>query len=245
MATYLIGGGWLPRAAPLVYGPFLADAGTDPAIACVVLDEGDGATEFERWASVLRGLAPCRPVAVLVPLGGRLDVASLADTDAVLVCGGLTPGYADALVPSAADLRAWLGRRGIPYAGFSAGSAVAASNAVVGGWICDGVQVCPEDSAEDLDEVTVRDGLGLVPFTVDVHAAQWGTLPRLIAAVDIRAVGHGVAIDENTAVIVDGNEATVAGLGRVYSVRADGQAMLLHSYRSGDRFSVASGQGDD
>jgi hypothetical protein len=87
-----------------------------------------------------------------------------------------------------------------------------------------------------------RDGLGLGPFTVDVHAAQWGTLSRLIAAVDSGAVEHGVAIDENTAVIVDGNEATVAGLGRVYSVRADGQAMLLRSYRSGDRFSVASGR---
>jgi hypothetical protein len=49
-----------------------------------------------------------------------------------------------------------------------------------------------------------RDGLGLGPFTVDVHAAQWGTLPRLIAAVDSGAVEHGVAIDENTAVNVDG-----------------------------------------
>jgi cyanophycinase len=178
-------------------------------------------------------------------LGGRLDVDSLADVDAVLVCGGLTPGYADALVPSAADLRAWLGRRAIPYAGFSAGSAIAADSAVVGGWLCDGVQVCPEDSAEDLDEVKVRAGLGLVPFTVDVHAAQWGTLPRLIAAVDVGGVEHGVAIDENTAAIVDGDEATVAGLGRVYSARADGQAMHLRSYRSGDRFSVAGGQGDD
>ena len=57
-----------------------------------------------------------------------------------------------------------LAERGVPYAGFSAGAALAARSAVVGGWLLDGVPVCPEDTAEDLDEIAVRDGLGLMSF---------------------------------------------------------------------------------
>ena len=36
---------------------------------------------------------------------------------------------------------------------------------------------------EDLDDVVPRPGLGLVGFAVDVHAAQWGTVGRLVHAV--------------------------------------------------------------
>ncbi len=85
---------------------------------------------------------------------------------------------------------------------FSAGAAVAARRAVVGGWLVDGVPVCPDETGEDLDEVEVRAGLGLVPFAVDVHAAQWGTLPRLVSAVARGEVPYGVAVDENTLLTV-------------------------------------------
>jgi cyanophycinase len=91
---------------------------------------------------------------------------------------------------------------GAPYLGFSAGAAIAADRALIGGCRIDGVEVCDPDAGEELDEVAVADGLGLVPFTVDVHAAQWGTLARLTAAVAAGLVGAGVAIDEHTAVTV-------------------------------------------
>lgn len=162
------------------------------------LDEGDGADQFDRWAAALTQTAACTPVPVLVPLGGVLDVGALAAADGVLVCGGLTPGYAGALAPMSTELRAALADRHTPYADFSAGACVAARRALVGGWLDRGVPVCPEDAGEDLAELTVTDGLALVTATVDVHAAQWGTLARPGAAIAAGLVEFGLAIDENT-----------------------------------------------
>ncbi|GAA5700723.1 hypothetical protein AQJ43_02585 [Streptomyces avermitilis] len=265
MHTYLIGGGWDERGAEAVYGPFLEAAGQragrqraagDAAVVgCLLVDEGDGAGQFARYEAVLRKVADCAPVPLLVPLGERFDVGALGRVDALLVCGGLTPAYQDALAEVLGRLPRVLAERGIPYAGFSAGAAVAARRAVVGGWLAGGVPVCPEDTGEDLDEIEVREGLGLVPFGVDVHAAQWGTLPRLIAAVADGRVPHGVAIDENTLLTVDGRTARVSGLGRVHTVRpgtdsgtgtrADGGNgdgtggdVLVRSYAAGESFAA-------
>lgn len=234
MTVFLIGGGWTPEARSAVYEPFLAAAGDRPVVACVVLDEGDGPAQYERWATALEATAPCTPVPVLVPEGGRLDVAALGGADGLLVCGGLTPAYAHALGPSASAVRDWLAAGGRPYAGFSAGAAVAAGAALVGGWRSAGVPVCPEDSAEDLEEVTVVAGLGLLELAVDVHAAQWGTLGRLVAAVRTGLVGSGVAIDEDTVLAVDGDLARVGGLGQVHHVLANGTGVDVTSWRPGE-----------
>lgn len=134
MHIQLIGGGWRPEGLPLTYGPFLEAAGRSPDIACVVLDEGDGEEQFRRWEAALTTITACTPAPVLVPLGGQLDVTALGGADGLLVCGGLTPAYADALAPVADQVRQWLADGDRPYAGFSAGAAVAASSAVVGGF---------------------------------------------------------------------------------------------------------------
>lgn len=213
VTAVLIGGGW---DYPDVYGPFLDGAGRNAVVACVVVD--GGAAEFARWAAALQAARPCRPVPVLVPRGAALDTDALGDADALLVCGGLTPAYANALAPAAAAVRAWLSS-GRPYAGFSAGAALAADHAVVGGYRLGARVVCPADAAEGLEEVTVVDGLGLVDFGVDVHAAQWGTVGRLIAAVASRRVARGVAIDEDTALVIDADGVSVIGHGAVHVVR--------------------------
>lgn len=227
---HLVGGGWDPAFAPDVHGPFLAEAteraGGPPAIAVVVLDEGDGADRFAQWARVLTGVAPCEPRPVLVPIGERLDPAVLGDAAGLLVGGGLTPGYAEALVPAAEAIRDWLAD-GRPYAGFSAGAAIAARWAIVGGWRDGGVPVCPEDTGEDLDELTVVPGLGLTRWSVDVHCAQWGTLPRLIEVIRGAETGpgrgNGLGIDENTLVTIDDDgRLTVAGAGRAWLVHRNG-----------------------
>jgi len=187
MTTVLIGGGWADAS---VYEPFLRAAGTNPSVACLVVDEGDGAEYFDRFATHLATVAPVRALPVLVPVdGGTFDPSTLEEADGLLVCGGLTPAYASVLGPAAAAVREWLAA-GRPYAGMSAGAAVAAARAVVGGYLWQGRVVCPPDTAEDLDELTVVDGLGLVPFAVDVHAAQWGTLGRLTTAVGAGLVGR-------------------------------------------------------
>ncbi len=233
-SIHLIGGGWDEAFTAALYGPFLETAGRTPTVACVVLDEGAGAAEFRRWATVLERVAPCQPAPVLVPLGGRLDVSALGDADGLLVCGGLTPAYAAALAPSAAELRAWLADGDRPYAGFSAGAAVVGSSALVGGWRSAGRPVCPEDAGEDLDDVSVVAGLGLLDVLVDVHCAQWGTLPRLIVAVEQARRRTGFGIDENTALqIVDG-VGTVAGAGAVRQVLPGGDGVLVRTHQPGD-----------
>ncbi|AKJ11137.1 hypothetical protein ABB07_14235 [Streptomyces incarnatus] len=237
MDTFLIGGGWDTAE---VYEPFVRAVGGDRRIGCLILDEGDGAAQFERYAEVLRKAGAGTPVPLLVPLGGRFEPeAALAGVDGLLVCGGLTPAYQEALGDCLDRLPALLAGRGMPYAGFSAGAAVAARRAVVGGWLVDGVPVCPEETGEDLAEVEVRAGLGLVPFAVDVHAAQWGTLARLIAVVGRGAAPYGVAVDESTLLHVVDGEVRVAGLGRAHVVRPGGDGgALVRSYRAGEGFAI-------
>ncbi|MGW2491689.1 hypothetical protein ACWCV9_31340 [Streptomyces sp. NPDC001606] len=242
MRTFLIGGGWDTAE---VYVPFLRAAGgadRPPRVGCLVLDEGDGPAEFDRYAGALRAAGPCTPVPLLVPLGGRfVPETALDGIDGLLVCGGLTPAYQEVLAGCLDRLPGLLAARGIPYAGFSAGAVVAARRAVVGGWLAGGVPVCPPETGEDLEEIEVRAGLGLVPFAVDVHAAQWGTLARLVTAVGRGQLPYGVAVDGNTLVTVEDGEARVSGLGRVHVVRpgADGDGVAVHAYGAGEGFSVS------
>ncbi|MDQ0743685.1 cyanophycinase-like exopeptidase [Clavibacter sp. B3I6] len=95
---------------------------------------------------------------------------------------------------------------------------MAAETALVGGWRIGDVEVVQESASEDLDEVTVEQGIGLIDVAVDVHAAQWGTLTRLIAATEAGLVEGGVAIDEGTVLIVGEGQLVVQGRGSVWSV---------------------------
>jgi cyanophycinase len=42
----------------------------------------------------------------------------------------------------------------------------------MGGKRIDGIEVCGQECAGDLDEVDVQDASGLAPFAVDVHAPR-------------------------------------------------------------------------
>ena len=111
---------------------------------------------------------------------------------------------------------------------FSAGSSIAAGPALVGGYRVSGVEVVSEDAGEELDEVEVRPGLGLLDFAVDVHAAQWGTLSRLVAAVEAGLVSDGVAIDEHTALVISAQAApAVHGSGQVWRVESAASGVLV------------------
>jgi len=228
MTTVLIGGGWGDAS---VYEPFLTAAGDNPSIACLIVDEGDGAEYFAKYETHLAGVAPARLFPVFVEVDGTVDPAAFADADGLLVCGGLTPAYASALQPAAAAIREWLAA-GRPYAGMSAGAAVAAERAVVGGYRWAGRVVCPPDTAEDLDDVSVVDGLGLVPFAVDVHAAQWGTLGRLVAATEAGMVPGGVAVDEFTALVVSDDGLRVLGSGSVWRIIDDPAGVIVGALES-------------
>ena len=135
----------------------------------------------------------------------------------VFVAGGWTPGYHEALVAAGTG---WL-PPDLVYAGFSAGAAIAGRWAIVGGWRLGELAVCADEAGEDLEQLTVLPGLGLVPFAVDVHATQWGTLTRLAHAVRAGLAPDGWAVDEGTVLSCDGERVRVEGLGFAYHVTGD------------------------
>ena len=208
-AVFLIGGGREEAQIRASHAPFVAACAGGPIVAFALEDP-------DRWEGALR-LAGASDVRCLLEPPSAGDLAGAAG---VYVGGGATPDYQEALA-------GWHAPADLPFAGFSAGAAVAAARAIVGGWRLGGRDVCAEEAGEDLDELAVRDGLGLVPFAVDVHATQWGTLTRLVHAVGAGLVDEGWAIDEGTVLVVDDGALRTHGLGSAYRVAArDGEVVV-------------------
>ncbi|HEU4328459.1 MAG TPA: aspartate/glutamate racemase family protein [Roseiflexaceae bacterium] len=152
----------------------------------------------------------------------------------LFVCGGETPIYHRALCRQP-DWRRLLAERGIPYGGTSSGAAVAAGRAIIGGWQAErggrSRAMLYQGAGEGLGPLTVEPGLALVPFSVDVHASQWGTLLRLIHAVDLGLVEDGWAIDEDTLLVVGPEGPRLYGRGHAYHVARGpaGAAVTVHT----------------
>ena len=210
--VFLIGGGRGHEAVRASHTPFVQAVAGRPIVA-VVLDEGDD-TDVERWTSALE-LAGASDVRAVVVSNERPPTRDDLDgAGGVFVAGGWTPGYQEALVGAGTD---WL-PRDVVFGGFSAGAAIAGEWAIVGGWRHAGKDICAEEAGEDLEPLTVRTGLGLVPFAVDVHATQWGTVTRLIHAVRAGLAPEGWAVDEGTTLVYEGTQLRVEGLGSAYRV---------------------------
>lgn len=221
---HLIGGG--RDESDLV--PLVAPALDGAAVGLLLVLEADDAVSVPRFSRVLElaGASDLR-VATVVE-GQRFAPDALDGFGTLMVGGGLTPAYAHAFADIAPLVRERVAG-GMPYIGFSAGSAIAASSALVGGWRLDGVPVASEDAGEEEDELLVVPGLGLVPFAVDVHAAQWGTVTRLTAAVAAGLVPSGYAVDEHTALVVTDPDVTptVAGVGAAWHVAPEGRSTVV------------------
>lgn len=242
--VYLIGGGWLAETFPDTYGRFVRAASRNrPARIAIIVAEETGAephAQFLRFRGAFQaaGLDPAAAVEIIVPEGDHLTGEMLAGCDptGAFVCGGLTPAYHHALCRDKRWL-AYLFENRIPYGGFSAGASVAAETAIVGGWRrrINGreVQVADENAGEDLDLLDVRNGLGLVDCAIDVHATQWGTLSRLIHAVDAGASNAGWAIDENTMLEIIETNVSVHGAGSAYRVRRGEDRSTIDIFQRG------------
>ena len=224
--VFLIGGGRGDDAVRASHAPFVAAVAGRP-IVTLVLDEGED-TDVDRWTSALTlaGAIDVRAVVVSTQRPPTRD--DLDGAGGVFVAGGWTPGYHEALVAAGTS---WL-PPDIVFAGFSAGAAIAGRWAIVGGWRLGALQVCAEEAGEDLEELTVHPGLGLVPFAIDVHATQWGTLTRLTHAVRAGLAPEGWAVDEGTALIHDGERVRVEGLGAAYRVSGDAGDLRLEVQRA-------------
>ena len=223
--VHLLGGG---RDDALLV-PLLADALAGAArVRALLVIEADDDESVPRWRRLmdLAGSADAEVVSLVE--GDRFALEVLDDVDALVVGGGLTPTYAHAFADIAPLVRERVAG-GMPYVGFSAGAAIAASEALVGGWLLDGVPVASEDAGEEEDELLVVPGLGLVLFAVDVHAAQWGTVTRLTAAVAAGLIPVGYAVDEHTALVVTdpAGDPTVAGIGAAWHVAPDGRSAVV------------------
>src|SRR5687767_3890223 len=140
--VFLIGGGRGDDAVRASHAPFVAAVGDRPIVA-VVLDEGDE-TDRERWSGAL-GLAGAGEVRSLVVSKARPPArADFAGAGGVYVAGGWTPGYHEALVQAGTG---WLPE--LPFAGFSAGAAVASAQAILGGCRLGAVEICAAEAGED------------------------------------------------------------------------------------------------
>lgn len=235
MSIFLAGAGPDPLAFQEVFDRFALDvrehAGRrTPRIAVAVDQRGGNLQELvAACAEPLQARIECEIAAVPLPDGKPADPGAFAKVDAVVVGGGLTPAYWEALHPAAATIRR-LVADGAPYLGFSAGAMVAPRRALVGGYKVNGVEVCGEECSEGLDSVDIREGLGLAGFSVDVHAAQAGTLSRAVGAVAAGLVERAVAIDEQTAVVLaalgDGDY-DVIGSGHCWDVHRSGGTAIV------------------
>ncbi|GAA3336148.1 MULTISPECIES: Type 1 glutamine amidotransferase-like domain-containing protein [Curtobacterium] len=234
MSIHLVGGG--PVVASDAVAPFLAEATaraaavgrTVPRIGLLSVSRQDG-TSPSSTADIAEALGGARQAEVLVTEvapGTVFATSVLSDVDALVIGGGVTPHYLDAIAPLVDQIRL-LVSDGLPYLGYSAGAMVAADRALVGGWRIGGVEVCPEEASEGLDEVELREGLGLVDLTIDVHAVQAGTLARLIAAAEAEFVTAGLAIDEDTALVVGEGALEVRGTGSVWRVVAGDESVSV------------------
>jgi cyanophycinase len=240
---HLMGGGNLLETAREVFGPFLADiTSSHPEVACLVLDEGNGAARYARFARALQSAGRCKPFPVIASMQQPLpqNLFLELDADALLVCGGSTPGYAYLLKEVRTGVQTWLSGGDRAYAGYSAGAVMASADAIVGGRVHNGIVVCPEGAAEGIEQVTISAGIGLVPWPVEPHGAAWGTVSRLIALVnDATIPSPGLCIDEDTTLSIGDDSLAVQGLGCVHVVRRVSQGVKVESYPNGSRLTDA------
>src|SRR5687768_3959840 len=122
MSIHLIGGGQPDFFSPDIYGTFLEEAtaralGTGRELARIALVVVGGDDEYAAgYLSQLERTAPCDPVVNQVAEGATLSSTALTDIDGLLVCGGHTPSYLEAIGPVTNEIRL-LVSDGLPYAG--------------------------------------------------------------------------------------------------------------------------------
>jgi cyanophycinase len=237
MSIFLVGGGPDTLTTPLVWDQFLMEVRDgaaaekrQPRIVVVLFDhEGSAEHYLPAYSSPLIAGLSCQVMALRVRTDEQIAAANFDDADGIVVGGGPTPEYHRGLQDAASTISNAVAG-GVPYLGFSAGAMVAASTALIGGHLMDGREVCTEEWSEGLDDVTFLPGLGLIPFAVDVHASQAGTLGRAISAVHSRLVDGAVAIDEDTALVVQpGRQHTirVMGKGHAWVVEREGEQTTI------------------
>ena len=140
-----------------------------------------------------------------------------------------------------------LQREGGVIAGTSAGASVMSETMLVKG---------PSAESYRIGELHMAPGLGLIrDVIIDQHFAERGRYGRLLGAVAHNPRLLGIGIDENTAIVVEGDRFFVIGSGAAYVVDGEGAThsniaearadralsmfdIRMHVLSSGDRFDI-------
>jgi cyanophycinase len=209
-AIFAIGGAERRHRDGEVLQAFLQRAGGSAARLVVVPSASvEPVVRAAQYRRLFTAMGAAR-VDAIHPERGVLQPAehrALAGATGIFVTGGDQVALMAHLQRSGAldPLRAAL-RGGAVYAGTSAGAAAISRRMIVG---------------SDEDDAATRDyaGLGLLhDVVVDQHFSERGRLPRLIAAVE-RLGLVGVGVDEDTAMVFEGDTTRVVGAGTVTVVR--------------------------
>lgn len=140
------------------------------------------------------------------------NVQRLREAGLVFFTGGdqlrITSQIGDSLVFQ--TMREML-KTGRTIAGTSAGAAVMPETMLIGG---------PSDESNRISALSMAPGLGLIEgVVIDSHFAERGRMGRLLGTVAQNPRNLGLGIDENTAVVIEGQEQfRVIGSGAVYVV---------------------------
>ena len=242
MSIHLSGGGWPSEDDAVIYREFLNDVASYAQsagridglrVAIVLVRDGDGPERGSEVQSLLSSITKVDPVVIIAAEGSPIAPTSFADIDGVLVFDGLAPAYRESLEPSFLELRR-LVAAGMPYLGLGAGAVLAGDTAIVGGWKIGSVPVSPYEAAQEIEQVTIAEGLGLVDLGIDIQAAQQGTLSRTIAACEAGMVDGAVAIDAHTSLIIRGGALAVVGRGSVWRISNDNGTVRVASLGASD-----------
>jgi cyanophycinase len=144
----------------------------------------------------------------LVPISATEPDSTFQGAGGVFISGGDQKRFMEDVPAEVRESIRALRSRGGVVAGTSAGASVLSEVMLAAG---------PGRESPDLGDVDLREGLGLLRAAViDQHFAERGRIGRLVAAVAQRPDVVGIGIDEDTAVIVDGERIEVVGAGSVY-----------------------------
>ncbi|HUM72348.1 MAG TPA: hypothetical protein PLK31_26280, partial [Chloroflexota bacterium] len=168
---FLHGGGDKAESRQDTFGRFVAaaNAAANGPIALVIAEanEDDARESWRAYSAIFTALGvlpeQLRPFYTSATTPLTYDMLANAAPSGLFVCGGVTPYYHQALCADATWVD-YLRAAHIPYGGTSAGAAVAAQQAILGGWQAER-QGQPREilfvgAGEGLNPLTVRPGLG-------------------------------------------------------------------------------------
>lgn len=238
MSVFLHGGG-IGDALNAPLERFVAEACARGAgeIAVIVAADGGEVAGFQRALIerlAAQGAGVCEVIVDITADGTptrEIDLTEISTASGIVVAGGTVPHVHAVLEPIFHDLRR-LVSKGVPYFGSSAGAMLAATQAIVGGWRIGGVPVLREAWNEGLDEVELRDAIGLIDVTIDSHAVEQGMLTRAIASVEAGLADAILAIDEQATLVIAEGALEILGTGSVWRVLGGEEGVQVRSDRA-------------